>query len=333
MDTSTSLQTVGSFWKRPEGKVGKWFNFALLAAAGYFLYNYRTDLLSFVTDTIHLVIACSGLAVLLFLIMDSKFRNLLSYAYIVIMRKITGVFIEMDPVTAIKNKIQRMWCKREEMGKQLVQVKAGVEKLHNFIDANEQQRIKAIGIMKQAKLKNDSQGFEFASRSAGRYQDSNDHMQPQLQRLQKVYDVGLMMYQNAEYVIKDKEEDLNLKINEFEVMKSSTNLINAAKSIFDGNSAEDAIYNQAYDYMMNSIASSEAELDVFVDSSKNIMSQINLESGVMSDKGMQMLTDFENQQAGLTLLNGGKKLQTIPENASFGAKPITQANTFDNLLN
>lgn len=324
---NTSLQPVGSFWKRPEGKVGKWFNFALLGAAAYFLYNYRTNMLSFVTDTIHLVIALGGLAVLLFLIMDGKFRNLVSYAYIVIMRKITGIFIEMDPYTAIKNKIQRMWAKREEMGKQLVNIMTGINKLHNFISDNETNRVKYLGIMKQAQIKNDTQGFEFASRSAGRYDESNNHMKPQLDRLQKVYDVGSAMYKNAEYVIKDKEEDLNLKMNEFEVMKSSTNLINAAKSIFEGNSAEDAIYNQAYDYMMNSIASSEAELDVFVDSSKNIMSQINLENGAMSDKGMQMLTDFENQQSSLTLLSGGKKLQAIPVGSAV------KSSSFDSLLN
>lgn len=323
---------VQSFWKRPEGKVGKWFNFMLIAGLCFFLYNYRTDITSFVRDLTHMIWACVGLAITLYVILDNKLRNLLSFIYMQMMRGVTGIFVEMDPVTAIKNKIAKMWEKRKEMGDQLVAVKGGLNRLQSLINENEKNRVLALNKMKYARDKGDNSGFDFASKSAARYEESNERMQPQLERLTKVYETGSFFYNNAENVIRDKEEDLNLKISEFEIMKSSSKLVSAAAGIFAGNQAEDQIYNQSYDFMMQSIANSSAELDVFVDSSKGVMSQINLENGAMSEKGIKMLTEFEQQTAGFTSLNGGKQPVKLSAKSSLKI-PVQGESTYNDLLN
>lgn len=329
--SNTQLATTGSpmtFWKRPEGKVGKWFNFAVIAALGYFLFQYRTDITSFVQDLMHMIWVCVGLAITLYVVLDNKLRNLLSFIYMQLMRGLTGIFVEMDPVAAIKKKIEDMWKKRDEMGVQLTAVKGGLNRLESLISENTKHQNDALGKMKYAQSQKDNSGFDFASRSAARYKESNERMQPQLDRLSKVYNTGLFFYTNSENVIKDKEEDLNLKISEFEIMKSSSKLVSAASAIFAGNDAEDSIYNQSYDFMMQSIANSSAELDVFVDSSKNVMSQINLDNGAMSEKGVAMLAEWEQQTASITSLGGGKQPIAIGAKTSI---PLKQ-NAYNDLL-
>jgi len=95
-----------SFWKRPEGTLGAIILLALIGGAGYLLFTNMAAITAFMGNVLGLAVIILAIGVLLYMALDPKMRNLLSYMYKSIMRKVTSIFITIDPIGILKNYIE-----------------------------------------------------------------------------------------------------------------------------------------------------------------------------------------------------------------------------------
>src|SRR3954464_15083570 len=87
-------QKLKSYWDRPGGKFGIVFGIGLLSVAGYFIVPILTQI---VWNTLNFGIALVCLGLFLYAITHWKLRLSLFYFYEILMKKLVGVVIELDP--------------------------------------------------------------------------------------------------------------------------------------------------------------------------------------------------------------------------------------------
>src|SRR4030042_540304 len=89
-----------SFWKKPEGVTGIIFAILLAIGGGFLL----TWLLPLIQTTLHAILLLVGIGALTYVLLDSRFRNLIFFMYKSIMRFITKLFVEIDPIGILKTR-------------------------------------------------------------------------------------------------------------------------------------------------------------------------------------------------------------------------------------
>ena len=97
-----------SFWQRPEGVTGLVFIGALLIGLGLLMVNFGALVLPFLSSTVGIVVAAVLLLSVVFAIVDPRTRTLLSYLYKSAMRKVTGLFVNIDPIGILKSYVEEL---------------------------------------------------------------------------------------------------------------------------------------------------------------------------------------------------------------------------------
>ena len=105
-DFSGSLPKPKTFWGRPEGKTGLFFLLAILAGLGYVLVKFLPQILAFASSLLGLVVTLLVLGAIIYMVLDPKMRTLVNYMYKSAMRKITSLFITIDPIGILKNYVE-----------------------------------------------------------------------------------------------------------------------------------------------------------------------------------------------------------------------------------
>ena len=127
-DFSGNLSKPKSFWTRPEGKTGLIFLLAILAGLGYVVFNFLPQILAFASNLLGLVVVLLVLGAIIYLALDPKFRTLLSYMYKSAMRKITSMFITIDPIGILKNYVEDLQDNLKKMGEQIGALRGQIRK-------------------------------------------------------------------------------------------------------------------------------------------------------------------------------------------------------------
>ena len=108
-----------SFWGRPEGKTGLFFMLAVLAGLGYVLVKFLPQIVAFASNLLGLVVTLLVLGAIIYMVLDPKMRTLVSYMYKSAMRKITSIFITIDPIGILKNYVEDLQDNLKKMGEQI----------------------------------------------------------------------------------------------------------------------------------------------------------------------------------------------------------------------
>ena len=95
-----------SFWQKPEGVTGALFMGGLLIGGGYLLVRSLPLLIGLLNNVLALSVMLLVLAAIIYMVLDPKMRNLVWYMYKSIMRWITGIFIQIDPIGILKSYVE-----------------------------------------------------------------------------------------------------------------------------------------------------------------------------------------------------------------------------------
>ena len=94
-----------TFWKRPEGVTGTIFMAGLIGAGLYFSAPILATIQAAIASTIGIVGLAVVLAAIVYMVADKRMRNLVWYSYKSVMRWITGMFVQLDPIGVLKSYI------------------------------------------------------------------------------------------------------------------------------------------------------------------------------------------------------------------------------------
>jgi len=305
-----------TFWNKPEGKTGAIFLLGAAALAGYVLVTFGASLLLFLKSTIGIVAGLAVLGVILYMVLDPKTRALVSYMYQSVMRKITGLFVTIDPIGILKNYIGDLEDNLKKMSKQIGALKGQMRKLKTMVETNNSEIEKNMAIARKAKQMGNDKQMILSSRKAARLKETNGKYSALHSKIAVLYKVLSKMYSNSEILLEDTKDQVRVKEQERKAIRASHSAMKSAMSIIKGDPDKRAMFDQAVEHIADDVANKVGEMEQFMDMSSEFMDSIDLQNGVFEEKGLKMLEEYEKKST-LLLLGGAESASDMLDLDSF----------------
>ncbi len=294
-----------SFWKRPEGVTGAIFLAAVVLGGGYLILANLPFIIGLIQNTITLAILLAVLAAIVYMVLDPRMRTLVWYGYKSMMRWVTGLFVQIDPIGILKSYVEDLQDNLVKMRKQIGVLKGQMRKLQTLMEDNERTIDESMKMASAAKEKGMDSQVVLNTRKAARLKDSNEKYRVLHQKMQVMYRILTKMHQNSEILLEDTKDQVNLKEQERKAIRTSHSAMKSAMSVMSGDPDKRAMFDAAMEAVTDDVANKVGEMERFMEMSSNLMQSIDLQNGVFEEEGMQMLEKWE-QESSLMLLNSGR---------------------------
>src|SRR5712691_3746844 len=223
---SPVLQGLKNFWQRPEGTVGKVVLVLGGIAVAYGFVQILPFLIAAATDTLHLALLIGAILLLIFIVTDKRVLTLGKLIFQSVMRFLTGLFIELDPIGILKNYIAEMKKNLAIMDEQLGNLNGSIRTLQNQIDT----KMAAGGLTSL-----DQQQYMSAKVTNQRHAASliniNKSLTDLRDKLKILYDQLIRWRATAEFQVTDKENRVSEEEMRRKALKKAYSVFQAAKKI------------------------------------------------------------------------------------------------------
>ncbi|MBK6620670.1 MAG: hypothetical protein IPH04_18045 [Saprospirales bacterium] len=298
-----------SFWQRPEGITGTVFLVGIAAGLGYLLYISLPVLIPLMQNILYLSLMLIALAAIVYMVLDPKMRNLIWYMYKSVMRWITGVFVQIDPIGILKSYVDDLKDSLGKMSKQIGVLRGQMRKIQTLIETNNEDIQKNMQLATVAKKQDNDAQVLLATRKAARLQESNEKYSTLHQRMEILYRILDKMYKNSEILLEDTQDQVKVKEQEYKAIKTSHSAMKSAMSVISGDPDKRAMFDAALEHIADDLANKVGEMERFMELSSNFMSSIDLQNGVFEEQGLKMLEEYEKQSS-LLLMPGREQSST-----------------------
>jgi hypothetical protein len=294
-------QKVKSFWARPEGKVGAVVGLGLLGGAGVLFYRLLPALIKMAENTLYLFFLLGVIGAITYLILDPRNRAMVFYMYRSVMRFITGLFIQLDPIAILKTYVETLKQNLDKMDEQIRKLKGTMTTLRRTIEDNERAAQENIAMASKAKEKGKDKIMILQARKAGRLKESNVTLKGLYTKMEIIYRVLTKMYENCSILMEDTQDQVKLKEAEWKAIQQSNKAMKSAMSVITGDKDKRAIYEQALEYMADDLGNKIGEMERFMELSESFMEGVDIQNGVFEEKGLEMLEQWEKSADSMIL--------------------------------
>jgi hypothetical protein len=301
--TPTNLgQDLKSFWSRPEGKTGM---IAIVLAAAGLVYGWGMIvpfIVSMLADTLHMIYLAAILAAVLFVLFSSRTHLL----FRLLMRWITGLIINIDPIGILKDHLSQMRKRRDVMSQQISNVSGQIQYLKNIIDknqalANENMRLAAHAKKVATSTADQNEQLRMAlqmkakANQAGRLQKSNLSYQQLLNKLQNIYDLLSKWAVHIDFYIEDTDNEVRQAEIEYKTINTAFRAYRTALAVIKGTGDEKELYNQTMEKLAEEAGRKLGEMEDFQRLAQNFMDTIDLENGAVETEALEKLDAYEQK--------------------------------------
>ncbi len=300
-----------SFWQKPEGVTGAVFLIALLAGAGYLIAKLAPLLIGAMSNILALAGMLLVLGAIIYMVLDPKMRALVSYGYKSIMRKITGIFVTIDPIGILKNYVDDLQDNLAKLSKQIGSIRGQMRKLKTLVEDNEKEIDQNMRLARKAKELGDEKNMLLSSRKAARLKESNEKYNVLRNKLTVLHRVLSKMYTNSEILLEDTKDQVKHKEEERKAIRSSHSAMKSAMNIISGDKDKREMFDAAMEHIADDVANKVGEMERFMDMSASFMDSIDLQNGVFEEQGLAMLEKWEKESTLMLLGDGVEKTDDI----------------------
>jgi phage shock protein A len=331
-----------SFWQRPEGTTGTIFLVAAILGGGFLLYSILPTLIVLAQNTLYFALLMAALAGVVYMVIDPRMRNLVWYGYKSVMRAITGLFVQIDPIGILQSYVEDLRDNLRKMNKQIGNLRGQMHKLSELINNNKRQIQSSLSMANQAKEKDKRSVMVLQARKAGRLQESNIRLEDLYKKMEILYRVLIRMYENSEILLEDVNDQVQLKKQEREAIRASHSAMQSAMNILSGNNDKRQMFDMALEAVADDVGKKIGEMERFMDLSTNFMDSIDLQNGVFEEEGMKLLDQWEKEGESLLLgnekqsiiLKANSESEVLDLNAPVKAeRPANHSNQYNELFN
>lgn len=306
-----------SFWARPEGKTG------MLAIAGglaglWWLGPTLIGIFAMGITLLGQAITLTILGAILFslwmIITNKKFQTLVSYFFKSAMRKLTGWFVEIDPIGIMKSYIEDLNKKREIMAEARDKLNGQIKDLERKIGENNKGYTAAMSLAKVAKERENQAQFQVQARQGLRLEKLNEEsFKPLLGKMQLHKRALDKYYEVTGIVIEDLTNEVSAREMQRRMILASHTAMKAAAAIINGGTDEKELFDQATEFVALDYAMKLGEIENFMENSKGFVDGIDIQNGVFEAEALKRLEAWEND--GTSVLFGTGKAQMLEQSS------------------
>ncbi len=295
-----------SFWRRPEGTTGAIFMIGILAGLGYLIFANLSWLIAAASNVLYLTGILLALGAILYVVLDPRARNLVWYMYKSVMRWVTGLFVNIDPIGILKSYVEDLESNLVKMRKQIGNIRGQMRQLKNLMDKNSKDIQKNLELASAARDANKEKQLLLSTRKAARLKETNAKYSQLHQKMEVLYRILTKMHSNSEILLEDTKDQVKLKEQERRAIRASHSAMKSAMSVISGDPDKRAMFDAAMEAIADDVANKVGEMEQFMEMSADFMESVDLQNGIFEEKGLKMLEEWE-QKSTLLLLNSGKQ--------------------------
>lgn len=297
-----------TFWERPEGVTGQIVGVAAIGAVGYGLYLVLPAVIRLLENALYAALLGAAAIAVAYVFTDRRFWRLGSYLYQSLMRKITQVFVEIDPIGIMLTYAEELEKKLSVMSSRIATLSGLIRSCQEEIHKNERIRNQSLLLVKEATRAGKTLVVAEESRQAGRMQEANATYLDLLAKMQLLHAV-LVKYQDiSRFLVKDIRREINVKKRRKQMTDAAHSAIRAAKSIINGDPDARAMFDLADEYLAHDYAMKIGEIEDFMRMSDSFVSTVDLQNGVYAAEALKTIEEWERQGDSILLGADAKRL-------------------------
>lgn len=291
--TPISMDKKVSPWEKPGGTLGMIVAGLAVGGGCIVLYKILPFLISLTTNLLTLTLLVLALAGIGFLITNKRFRQTCSMLYFMVMRKITGLIIEIDPIAIVENKVKEMKKKILDIERQMGSLNGLNKQNERKIEEKKRQLQHEIDRLNEYNKNNKRAEAGVAERQAVRLQSAIERQIKRLEDSKKWYEILKSLKHAAELTVLDTENEVNDRKEEFESIKAQHKAFSSIMSIMKGDPDQMEDFTRAMDFMAYDITQKLGEMSNVIDETGGLLSQFAIEEGVASKRADELLQRYE----------------------------------------
>ena len=227
-------QKPKTFWQKPEGKTGLVFLIALLVGGGILIASVWPMIVSLTSSILGLSVMILVLGAIVYMIADPKMRSLVSYMYKSVMRWITGLFVQVDPIGILKSYVEELRENLSKMNKQISRLRGQMHKLQELILNNKREIESNLQLASKARDADKQAMMILKSRKAGRLKESNMRLEDLYRKMEVLYRVLTIMYETSQILMEDIKDQVEVKEQERKAIHASHSAMRSAMNVISG---------------------------------------------------------------------------------------------------
>ena len=291
---SINMDKKVSPWEKPGGTLGMIVAGLAVGGGCIVLYKILPFLISLTTNLLTLTLLVLALAGIGFLITNKRFRQTCSMLYFMVMRKITGLIIEIDPIAIVENKVKEMKKKILDIERQMGSLNGLNKQNERKIEEKKRQLQHEIDLLNEYNKNNKRAEAGVAERQAVRLQSAIERQIKRLEDSKKWYEILKSLKHAAELTVLDTENEVNDRKEEFESIKAQHKAFSSIMSIMKGDPDQMEDFTRAMDFMAYDITQKLGEMSNVIDETGGLLSQFAIEEGVASKRADELLKKYES---------------------------------------
>jgi len=300
-DMIPNSRSPKSFWERPEGVTGQLFGVAMLLGGGWLLMKLLPIIIELMQNTIIAIVLGVVLTGLLAVVTSPKFWRLGSAIYQSAMRKITQLFVEIDPIGIMRNYVDQLEKRLVDLGARIAKLSGMIRQCKEEIASNNKVRDGELTRMSVAKGSGKTMEMALSAREVGRMNETNLTYTDMLSKLELLYRVLTKYQEVSTFLIKDMKSEIKVKERKKQMMDNAYSAIQSAKAIINGDPSSRQMFDMANEYLAADYAMKIGEIEDFARISDGFMQSIDLQNGVYEADALNMLTEWEKNAESLVL--------------------------------
>ena len=325
-----------SKWEKPGGTTGM---IVLGVVVGAIAINI-TPIMNFIAAACASTLSAIGMAAALFLVLyclfDPRIRNIGSTIYFMIMRKIEGLLVDYDPISIVKRKIMQMNKKIQEITDNMGKLRGLIDKSEKRIQDKKKQCEHDFQLLNKYKETGKAQDAAVYERQVTRLTEVIKNTEARLIQSKQWYEIMGKLKHQAELTVLDATNEVNERVEEWEMIKAQHKAFTSIVGIINGKDDQFSLFTRAMDHMADDISQKLGEMSFIIEETGGLMSKIDMDNLVMSDKANALLAQYNSGGLDAVLLGSFAKQpieHTPAENVEFKEAEFTNLNTITNNRN
>lgn len=285
-----------SNWDKPGGTLGLVVATIIGIGIAVGLYKILPFLITMTQNIITLVLLVAVLVGIGLVLASKSFRENVSMAYFILMRKIAGILIETDPIAIVRKHIQDMRDKialiREQMGKVNGLIQLNQRRVETKTNELEDEIIKLAEFNKRNDPKSKKAKI-VCERQVDRLKAAIENAKKRLADSKQWYEVLKELRDYAELDVQDTENEVQARQEEYESMKAQHAAFSSIMSILKGNPNKMVNFTRAMDYMAQDVAFRVGEMSSIISETGGLLAQKEIDDAITSTKAAEILKRYE----------------------------------------
>lgn len=304
--TTTNKDGLMELWNRPGGTFAKITGGAALLGAGFAFCKYALPFLVAAAGNMLLLSAeLVGLAAILFAVTSKTFLRGVSLTWLQVMRKFYGLIVNIDPIAILQNGINEMKKKLNTVNENVTRLESVLvsmkKKLVDYKDTFERNVRKRDALQKKlATLGDATESLKYKAQLQlinNEITRGNEQIKSQNERIitsEKYLDIMKKLQVAADFKVKDAQNELSFRKDEYEQAKAQQKAVNSITSILKGCLTSSMEEELAMEQVTNTINTSIAEINRLLDGSNDILVNFELNNDINSTKADEIVKMFDS---------------------------------------